>query len=611
MLLLLLIVGCNKNKSKDQEARDLSRLVQTTITAEEDPKEELFKRLEGAMETATVVPDSIKTAYYYLKGEAFAKAGILDSSLVYYQKTINGISDGPLSDRQVTYFYNTWNAYFDKEEYGECIAINQRYKNLLSKNNNDLLTSIAHSLDKAIYLKTKEYSNALKSSSEQIKYLKRTDDTNAIVSAIISRTKILDDVHKDRKEVFRVLDSLTDNSDTYTNGINRMLYGQYGVHLFMENDYAKASTYFQKGIEFAKNIEHLPTRTKRLSNLYNNLAEASLELQTYDKAAAYLDTLSSLNIETLETRQQRAYLRNLFRLTSETGQGTKKTLAMLDSLSTFQNRTYQEKYSKDLAALKVANEKEKQLQITKREGEFKNFRLRLFLLIGGILAILLAILGWLFYRNKKNSLEKENLLTQQRLLRAQMNPHFTFNTLTVIQRMIDVNPKEAKNYLLKFSRLLASIFENSTFNYVLLSKELDALKQYMDLQRMRFEHGFDYHIDLNDIEDDMLYVPSMLLQPIVENSINHGFANIDYKGSIKIILEEKGDFINCRIEDNGCGILKNKQPSTRQSSTKLIKKFLEKVTRTPFTVENKKDIFEEQTGVIVTFNIPSKETIDD
>lgn len=611
LAIFTIVASCRREDFTSSDAQDFTELLTTLQEAELGEKESLLVDVENAFKREKNLPDSITAQYHFLKGDFFTKKGVRDSAIMHYQKSINTVSKGPLSEQQVSYFYNTWNAYFDREEYGECIAINRRYKTLLSKNNDARLTSIAHSLDKAVYLKTKAFEKALESSSEQIKYLKRTNDTNAIVSALISRTKILDDVYKDRKPVFKLLDSLTAYSADYTNGINRMLFGQYGVHLFLEDRFPEAISYFQKGVNYAKEIEHLPTRKKRLSNLYNNLAEASLEVGKYDEARAYLDSISSLDITSLETRQQRAFLRNTFRLTASTSSETKPILLILDSLNSFQNKTYQEKYSKDLAALKIANAKEERLQRKKSEADFKNFRLRLYLIIGSVLALFLGLIGWLFYRSKKNTLEKENLLTQQRLLRAQMNPHFTFNTLTVIQGMIDENPSEAKNYLLKFSRLLASIFENSTFNYVLLSKEIEALRQYMDLQRMRFSDGLEYHINLGSIEDDLLYVPSMLFQPIVENSINHGFAGISHKGVIHITLEETNGLIHCTIEDNGKGILTAANPSTRKSSTKLIKNFLEKTTNTPFRIVNKKEKSEHETGVIVTFAIPFKESIND
>ncbi len=614
VLFILNLFGCNKAVNIDESESTKNSIValhQRIDSVETDIKYPLIEKAKLIIENNATLHDTIKAEQDYLTGVYFAGKGNLDSASIYFQNATNYIKKGPLVKRHLNYFYWAWDTYLDKEEYGECIAINQKFKSLVKENNDDRLNSIAHSLDKNIYLKTKEFRKALESSSKQIAHLKKTGDTADIVSALISRTKILDDVYNDRAEVFKLLDSLTLYSKDYTPGINRLLYGQYGVHLFNEERYAEARDYYEQGLVFAKKIENPTTRRKRTSNIYNNLAEVCLELNRHEDAKAYLDTVYQMDIATLERRQQRAYLRHQLRLTANTNQDINKVLTVLDSLNTYQNRTYEEKYTKDLTALKIANENEKKLLSEKQEAEFKNFRLQAIMVIGLITAVLLALIGSLFYRQKKYSLERENLLTQQRLLRAQMNPHFTFNTLSVIGEMIDQSPRNAKNHLVKFSRLLASIFENSTFNYVLLEKELDALKEYMDLQKIRIKNGFNYEIEMNDVEPDLVYVPGMLLQPIIENSINHGFSGIDYSGQIKIHLNFQENLIHCEIEDNGKGLVNSSNSTKRTSSTQLISAFIEKITKTKFEVIDKKDTFEGVTGVIVKFSIPYKESMDD
>lgn len=600
--------------SEGKEVDTLAEIIELQTNAKKTVTDSIpfyARRTDSLLNHTPNAPDSLLADQDYIYGLYFSGKGNLDSAKVRFQKATNSVKSGPLSERQLKYFYWAWDTYLDNEEYGECIAINRRFKSLLAENNDPRLNSIAHSLDKTIYLKTKEFDQALESSSQQIRYLRQTKDTSDIVSALVSRTTILDDIGDDRTEVFRLLDSLEANHHSYSNGINRMLFGQYGVHLFYENRFQEAALYYQKGLKFAKRIEDLPTRRKRTSNIYNNLAEVSLELREYDKAGAYLDTLRAMNVSTLERRQQRAFLRYQLRLSANTNKDINEVLTVLDSINSYQNTTYQEKYTTDLEALKIANANEKVLYEEKQASEFKNFRLKTALIIGVVVAALLAFIGMFLYRQKKYGLERENLMTQQRLLRAQMNPHFTFNTLSVIGEMIDKNPKNAKSYLVKFSRLLASIFENSNFNYVLLEKELDSLKEYMDLQKIRFPESFEYTIQLNDVESDLVFVPGMLLQPIIENSINHGFSGIDYKGEITVDLKFDAKFIQCEIQDNGIGLQQKTRLSERKSSTRLISTFLEKVTKKEFSVINKRDIFEGESGVIVTFSIPYKETLDD
>ena len=140
-------------------------------------------------------------------------------------------------------------------------------------------------------------------------------------------------------------------------------------------------------------------------------------------------------------------------------------------------------------------------------------------------------------------------------LRQQMNPHFIFNTLNSIQYYMYQHDKLAtNNYLTKFSSLMRKVLENSQHTAVPLRDELDALNLYLELEKIRFKDKFDYNINIDEEIDAILYkVPTMLIQPYVENSICHGLMPSEGKGMVKIDLELKKDYISCVIEDNGIG----------------------------------------------------------
>ncbi len=140
-------------------------------------------------------------------------------------------------------------------------------------------------------------------------------------------------------------------------------------------------------------------------------------------------------------------------------------------------------------------------------------------------------------------------------LRQQMNPHFIFNTLNSIQYFMYQNDKLAtNNYLTKFSTLMRKVLENSQHTSIPLRDELEALKLYLDLECLRFKNKFDYSINIEEEIDPLLFkVPTMLIQPYVENSICHGLMAKEGKGTVKIDMKLGEGQIICTIEDNGIG----------------------------------------------------------
>ena len=147
--------------------------------------------------------------------------------------------------------------------------------------------------------------------------------------------------------------------------------------------------------------------------------------------------------------------------------------------------------------------------------------------------------------------------SQLMALQSQMNPHFIFNSINSIQSYILKNEKEeAYNYLAKFSKLIRKVLNNSIEKTISLKEELETLELYVALEQMRFKETFlfvvniDKHIDLEEY-----YIPSMLIQPFVENAIWHGLMNKEEqkKGVLKLLFKKEHSLIKIIIEDNGIG----------------------------------------------------------
>jgi tetratricopeptide (TPR) repeat protein len=176
--------------------------------------------------------------------------------------------------------------------------------------------------------------------------------------------------------------------------------------------------------------------------------------------------------------------------------------------------------------------------------------------------LLTFLIGLLLYRGSKlkdkrriSEMNRKISEMTQANLRQQMNPHFIFNTLNSIQYYMYQHDKLAtNNYLTKFSSLMRKVLDNSQNTSIPISDELSALNLYLELESIRFKDKFEYKITLDDEIDPLMHkIPTMLIQPYVENSISHGLVPKEGKGFVNIDLKLKEDYILCTIEDNGIG----------------------------------------------------------
>lgn len=176
-------------------------------------------------------------------------------------------------------------------------------------------------------------------------------------------------------------------------------------------------------------------------------------------------------------------------------------------------------------------------------------------IVGGIA----LISGIFLFRERqirrKSVIYKKMVDLEMKALRSQMNPHFIFNALNSIQHYIAENDFRSTNkYIVQFATLIRMILQLSEKNSITIREEIDILTMYMDLEKVRFEEQFEYTIEMSDeIDPDYDEIPSMMLQPYVENAIWHGLMNKKEKGLIKIGLRKERDYLLCSIEDNGIG----------------------------------------------------------
>ena len=218
------------------------------------------------------------------------------------------------------------------------------------------------------------------------------------------------------------------------------------------------------------------------------------------------------------------------------------------------------RYVNDMIMRYETEKRKSQFEALAQENE--NVRLELrknrtILLIAGIALALLAGILYILYRQFQLKNEKKLLTLEQSMLRSQMNPHFLFNSLNSIKLYIINNEKKnAVHYLNKFSKLIRKILEASSLKEIPLAEELETVELYMNIENIRFSNEINFKtiIDKN-IDTHTVKIPSLILQPFLENALWHGLSSKKGEKNITLHISKSQDdgFIHIGISDNGIG----------------------------------------------------------
>jgi hypothetical protein len=195
--------------------------------------------------------------------------------------------------------------------------------------------------------------------------------------------------------------------------------------------------------------------------------------------------------------------------------------------------------------------------------------------IGAIVLLLAA--GYTYYwvrlasitkaEAAKTELNRKIANLELKALRAQMNPHFTFNVMNSIQHFISNNDSDsALRYMSKFAKLIRTILSQSELSLVPLSDKLTSLKLYIELERLRFDEKFDFDLQIEEgVNTDAIKVPTMIVQPYIENAIKHGIMHKEGKGKLTLSLFKLNGNIVWTVEDNGVGRKKSREINQRKN----------------------------------------------
>lgn len=348
------------------------------------------------------------------------------------------------------------------------------------------------------------------------------------------------------------------------------------------NNYSDAKSHFLEAISINKKIALLnSTPLKNLGDLYlnqNNLEQA----ETY-----YLDALA------IENKKS----------------NIKSKLDLNDKLLeiSLKKRDFQKAivYQKERDALRneinIKDNEEKrsllksQYQLSQKKQELKqiqniNKKNRIIFLSSFGFLLLLTILIFQQGRNRKLKNEKQKIILEQKVLRSQMNPHFIFNVLSSIQNsLMDNNPIKSATYLSNFAKLFRQNFDFIDKKKISLRDEIDVLENYISAQKLRYKDKFEYQLIVSDsIDLDATEIPPLILQPFLENAIEHGFKNKKELGKITLTITKESEYICYEIVDNGKGFDTTKKTSKTHALDIFIKrlKLLQKGDEKSFEINS-------------------------
>ncbi|MGN6250173.1 MAG: tetratricopeptide repeat-containing sensor histidine kinase [Ginsengibacter sp.] len=452
-----------------------------------------------------------------------------------------------------------------------------------------------------IYADLKNYKRALNYYSKYFAIAKKTGSKTDEMNALIN----IGDIYTEMNDLPAGFDDFNEALSIATaldnKRISAAILNNLGEIYLKQKNEQLASSYFHRCLLLSDETDNQNAKATAL----NSLAEIYLHQKKYKLALAFANRSLKLSKELSDLGWQA----NAYETLSKTYEAQKdfqkalynyrKSELLKDSTLSGEkkqeiaNLEMQYNFDRKEAEMKAADDKRQALAMAEvnRQKVIKNASLGI-----GIILVLVAMAAIILYKRRKDNLEKRKeaefnaqvAYTEMKALRAQMNPHFIFNSLNSINDYIDKHDTAtATLYTTRFAKLMRMILENSEQKEILLSEDLKALELYMQLESMRMEHKFDYQIKVDeDIDPENTLIPPLILQPFVENSIWHGISKKQGAGKILISIKKEGSMINCIVEDNGIG-MKESTVSKTENDNQSKKSLGMKITKARIDIMNK------------------------
>lgn len=390
----------------------------------------------------------------------------------------------------------------------------------------------------------KDYDQAIKENEEAKQLLERINDQVGLGEVYNN----LGTIYREQKEFGKAANNFNQALIYYESVSNKekiaAVYHNVGTVFLAQKKYKNALNYLERSIEIrevygSKNQIYHTYRV--ISDVYKDIGNDQKSLEYMTRYVNYIDSNT-----TLQAATKIAELSELYRAE----QRDRLILSQADSIE--------------------RQRQEKVLTSTKLENSQLRNNFQMYIIVAILLIITLAgiIIFYRWNQSKIMQQQKEAEMSQT-LLRAQMNPHFVFNAMSVIQSYIYENDIEnSSKFLVNFSRLMRLILENSPKEEIPIEVEEDILQKYLATQKLRFEERFEYFIDVEPgLYFDKAMIPPMITQPFIENSIEHGQLHTIEGGFIRVSFKKVGKMLEVCIEDNGIG-RKGSQASNKSRAHK-------------------------------------------
>ena len=401
----------------------------------------------------------------------------------------------------------------------------QSIKSLTIRSGNNALARVREAEK---YIANSQYDKALSLLQQELPRAQKKNDTNYSMRLLLDMARTYE-LKSDKQNALRFARELLQNASAY----HAMQYLRDGYRLMYrlhdQLNHVDSAYYYYKHYTAMKDSVAMDEFSKRLA-IHTTMSaneKAQVKLELLSKEKQITDQELQLSEAKLKTE---SFLKNILIV------GV--FLLGLLSVTIFRNNKLRQKNEAHQRQLI-----EKELSLQKLESE-----------------------------RTKGELQQRTIELEMKALRAQMNPHFIFNSLNSINRFIlQNNRNQASEYLTKFSRLVRLILQNSQLSRITLESELESLQLYLELEAVRFEYHFEFTVKVNPgIDISAVKVPPLIIQPYVENAIWHGLMHKSEKGNLLIDIFEDGDLLTCKIVDDGIGRkraseLKSKSASAHKS----------------------------------------------